>query len=248
MQYRTLTDTLDDKGIPTFADLPEGHVPSFYSPNSGALWTDTAENAWVRVVTTPHGIFRAKVERDDYPEAPEFEAGDPIHRIPDTPYPSLGELVYGTDDDAGVDISHAWNRLYLGRGRRHAVELVDRYLRIFHGGAATEISSTIDRGGDTYLVWTTATQRRARGWTTTDLEGGVLPESLDGSEWQAYIDGDVYVISVEQLRADDEPEWETVDGPIHGFYSDEHALTSAEEELVSTIEYLSRDMLPLGGE
>lgn len=59
----------------------------------------------VHVRTTDHGIFRAVVERDDYPDAPDYEMACPVLEVNRS---SLGMIRLGEDSyrhdgiDAGI--------------------------------------------------------------------------------------------------------------------------------------------------
>lgn len=216
-------------------------------------FTDTGDSDQVAYMRkTDHGVFRAVVERDDYAEAPEFECGCPVLRI-DRGYHwgGLGDVEYGQEsernDGLPLDITEVWGQMSdLADSRHDTIDLVDRYLRIFHGGGARIISSTIHRGGDDYLVYDTRAMREHWGQTGERLE----TSDPSAEEWQAYIDNEVYVIWVERADGFDEDgepiSWTEVgDGPVGGFYGDDYAAEAAIEELESVIEWTAADMLPL---
>ena len=200
---------------------------------------------------TDHGIFRAIVRRDDYPDAPEFEAGCPVYAYGDVSYGYEMEDSprYGADSDrhSGIDFPNAFAHFYERQRFYDALGTLDRWLRIFHGGSLRQISSTVWQGEPWYLTYDTRAMRAYWGQTGEMLETSA-PEA---DEWQAYIDGDVYSVDVEQATAfDDDGEpvaWESVDfGPIHGFYGEKWAREEAEGMLADAIGTVSQDMLPLG--
>lgn len=226
--------------------------------NKITLWGDFTDAGDRDVVVherdTPHGLFRAVVERDDYPDAPDYDMGYPVFRVARNYYggstlddrPEIGEDSWRRD---GIDIHEAWERMAeLAYDRRYTdtVDLVDRYLRIFHGGGARIISSTIHQGGDDYLVYDTRAMREHWGQTGERLE----TSAPSAEEWQAYIDNEVYVIWVERADGFDEDgepiSWTEVgDGPMSGYYGDDYAAEAAIGELESVIEWTAANMLPL---
>lgn len=209
-------------------------------------------NTMTHMRPTDHGVFRAVVGRDEYPDAPEFDFGCPVfcleYNTRTADAPEYGHESWKAD---GLDhsIPEVWERMEeLAYGRRDAdaIDLVDRYLRIFHGGGARLIRSTAYQGGPEYLVYDTRAMRASWGQTGETLE----TSDPEANEWQAYINSEVYVIWVEQADAFDEDgepiSWTEVgDGPVGGFYGDAHAAQAAIEELESTIKHLSAGMLPL---
>lgn len=93
---------------------------------------------------------------------------------------------------------------------REAAELIARRM----GFNVHEFASTTDRGGDTFLMLSPHDAEEA------------------ASEWQAWLDGDVYGIAV-QVREDAEyGEWEDVgDTAVWGFYGEQWAREAALEAL-----------------
>lgn len=197
---------------------------------------------------TPHGIFRAVVELDEYPDAPDFEYGCPVYRLDyrrgtvDGP-----ECGTGSDRASGVDIRRAMDHFHYATGRmRDSVDMLDRWLRIYHGGSCEIISSSTYQGGDDFLVYDTRAMREAWGQVSPMVD----KSDPEASEWQAYIDGDVYVVSAQRAISfdeDGEPDaWEDIDGPVGGYYGEEWARDAAIEMLTWAIDSTARGMLPLG--
>lgn len=200
---------------------------------------------------TPHGIFRAVLEHDEYGEAPDYDMGVPVFgyefygyeaRLDDKP-----RIGSDSDDHSGIDFPTAVSRFYEQVGYfSDAIELTDRWLRIFHGGSVREINSHVWQGEPYYLAYDTKAMREHWGCT------GELLATSDPSnaEWQAYIDGEVYVVKVEQaisFNEDGEPHgWDDIDGPVCGHYGEKWARDSAEEMLTWAIDSVSRGMLPMG--
>lgn len=220
----------------------------------------TGYDRMVHVRETPHGVFRAVVEHDDYPHAPDYDMGCPVIQVSDHytfRAPDM-ETVGGGDsaehDGLPMTLPEAIARAMRDdyghhvRGLSEALEIVNRWLKVFHGGSLTTIRSSTDRGGDDFVVYDTRAMRDYWGQTGEDLE----TSDPDAPEWQEYLDGDVYVVSVE--RADDfhddgEPaSWETVEGPVCGHYGDDWAAQAALEMLADEIDHTAADMLPIGGE
>lgn len=257
---RYLTDNLDAAGIPTWAETDETTRSTHYGA-AGHAWTHETDT-WsayggdmaVRVVTTPHGVFRATVRQDDYPEAPDFDCGCPVFRVSGNRfYTGLGladEPEYGGDswknDGLVANDLHAAVDYFSRAFGRDALEVTDRWLHIFHGGSLKTLSSRVDRSGDDFVTYDTRAMRAYWGQTGEMLE----TSDPEAEEWQAYIDGEVFTIAVEQagdFDEDGEPtSWETVEGPVGGYYGEAYALEAAEDELEGTIRYLASKMLPLG--
>lgn len=195
---------------------------------------------------TPHGVFRARVSLDEYPEPPEDYSGDPII---DT---EGGRLVYGgaRPSGEGVDptVARVLEAFELTRPGRYAwcgewdVETWERYVRAFHGGTVAWITD-YHTGGRAYVAVALPAFRRAHGWT--DL---LRPPATD--EWRAFVDGEVYVVTIEKACAfddDGEPiEWTELDGPVGGCYGERWAKEEAAEQLTWWIDHTAAGMLPLG--
>lgn len=201
---------------------------------------------------TPHGIFRAVVEHDDYPDAPDYDYGCPVIQVSDRDLETVSGSDSAEHDGLPMTLPEAIDRAmhddygHHVRGLSEALEIVDRWLRTFHGGSLTTFSSSTYRGGYDYVTYDTRAMREHWGQTDETLEAS----APDAPEWQAYIDGDVYVVSVERavdFDGDGEPiAWDVVDGPVGGYYGDDYAAESALEMLEDEIERTAADMLPIG--
>lgn len=212
-------------------------------------WTYADDYATQTLIReTPHGIFRAVVKVDEYPDAPEFECGDPVLRLSGGYHygRSLGDAEYGNDI---LDAARAWGHFEEHAYQRDTFETFDRWLRIFHDGSATKVQSSAYQGGDEFLVYTCRELLLANGHTDESiarLENADVPET---AEWQAYIDGDVYGIDVERavdFDDDGEPtDWESCDRDCGGFYGEQYATEQAEAELDDEIKARAASMLPI---
>lgn len=218
----------------------------------------------VHVRTTPHGVFRAVVEVDEYPDAPYFDAGHPVVRVERGGYGgAVFEMVDGLgrdsaaadglEDDLATILQRVYDGGHDGYGSDNAgchdvdetLEVVGRWLEVFHGGSLTTFSSSTYQGGYDYVTYDTRAMRESWGQTGEMLE----TSAPDGNAWQAYIDGDVYLVSVEQATAfydDGEPaDWSVLEGPVGGYYGDDDAAASALEMLEDEVERKAAEMLPL---
>lgn len=201
------------------------------------------------VLETPHGIFRALLEHDDYPDAPDYDMGCPVYsyeyrwgvRMDDKP--STGSW---SDDHSGIDFHAAVTHFYdRSQGFSEAIETLDRWLRVFHGGGVREISSSIWQGDPYYLVYETKAMREAWGQTGEMLDTSA-PENAD---WQAFIDSDVWTATAQQACSFDEDgepdDWTDIDGPVCGHFGEEWARDAAADMLKWAIEHAASEMLPI---
>ena len=195
---------------------------------------------------TPHGVFRAVVRRDMCPNEPDHDAGCPVFRLTGRPsgdFPVFGDH-WWRNDGLEIDMADAIDRAEQATGcPADAVELIDRWLRAFHGGGAVMVSSTMHQGGDDYIAYDTRAMRQSWG-----LTGDALDTShATGGDWQAYIDGDVYTILVERaigFNEDGDPaEWEWEDC-VGGYYGDDWTAEAALDMLNEVIEAKAGAMLP----
>lgn len=209
---------------------------------------------WTYTRPSDHGVFRAVIEMDEWPDAPDYEAGCPIFRISHRGIedkPEIGEHSW-KHDGLTHDIGEVWERMgdlsaVRGGWDTDTIDFLDRYLRIFHGGSANLVRSTVHQSGDDFLVYDTRAMRESWGQTGEMLE----TSDLDGDEWQAYIDGEVFVIHVEQATSfdsDGEPDaWEPIDHTYcGGFYGEKHAIEAVMETLEWVIGDRAANMLPMG--
>jgi hypothetical protein len=243
----------------TYADASAAREPGqkvVYVPADG--WEQVADDGYsteALQVTTDHGVYRARIDRDIEPMEPENESGCPVVRIDTNRGYSFHAEMTGYGSESAAHDGIAWRvadvldhfRQNTGSGTRETIETFERYLRIFHGGTVAE------RGPDnyadsTYLAYDTAAMRQwwaGEGGTPTDD-----PAEMD--EWTAYLEGETYGVSVERATSFDEdgdPDgWEEVDGTVWGHYGETWAKQAAEEELSSTIAHEASKRLPVGGE
>lgn len=215
------------------------------------MWDyDTDYRNAYHVEETPHGIFRARVTLDEYPDAPEHDFGCPVYGYEFRGYSADVDETprYGHESDihSGIDFHAALMHFYNHADRfSEALETTDRWLRVFHGGGLREISSTVWQGDPYYLTYDTRAMREFWGQTGEMLE----TSDPEATEWQSYIDGDVYGIDVERATSfddDGEPDgWESLDQSCWGFYGEEYAKEAALEALKYEIEHTAAGMLPL---
>lgn len=202
------------------------------------------------VEETPHGIFRAKVMLDEYPEQPEHDFGCPIIQLDTSRYYGTGVEItkYGSEsykhDGIGHGGEYVLERFIEAYGANDGVEVFDRYLRIFHGGSAVAWSSY----GYTdyiYVTYDTRAMREFWGCTGDNLEH-TGPEM---AEWRHWVEGEVYGIDVERAVSfddDGEPDmWDSLDHSCWGFYGEEYAKEEALSQLKWAIEHTAGEMLPI---
>lgn len=131
--------------------------------------------------------MRARIVVDEYPHAPEFEAGYPVIRLEYRGYTTRTDgHVYGQEVDGMEDaLDHFLTTTDDG------LETFARYLRIFHGGDAEVMSRPTSRESG-YVVYGTRSLLESWG---CGPDQAVVPEA---DEWEAYIAGDVYGIVIEK--------------------------------------------------
>lgn len=211
-------------------------------------WSGDSYNVATLEQTTPHGVYRAKIERDECPEAPENDGGCPIVQI-DTNRgysfkASMTGYGSGYEDGLGRTAAEILEYFHQRTGyTRDAFDMFERYLRIFHDGTMVETGG--DQRSDCYYVaYVTRTLWESWGNVSAPIE------TAEMTEWEAYLDGDVYGVGVEQATSFDEngePDvWtETGDGMCWGHYGEEWAKQDGEENLASEIKAVAATMLPL---
>lgn len=124
--------------------------------------------------------------------------------------------------------------------RRLPWATVERYARVFHGTTMAQVSSSIDRDAQVFIL-NTPTWREHVGWT--DEHAATQPEDIrltdkmiegDVKEWQGALDGDVFGIgwaTREERRLEDDEEIDLTDWWVEiqcgGFIGEDYAQESA---------------------
>jgi hypothetical protein len=213
------------------------------------VWTETDD--WRETATTretDHGVFRARVIVDEYPEPPDFEAGCPVYEVDSSPWHGPGitdRPSYGHESDkhSGVNFPAAL-AYFTDRFDRNGAPVMRRYLAAFHGGGLRLIESHTDQRAPQYVTYDTRAMREWWGQTGEALDTSA-PEA---DEWQAYIDGDVYGYAVDraiEFDSDGEPiDWLEIEA-CWGFYGETYAKQAAIESLTAEIDHAAAAMLPL---
>ena len=117
---------------------------------------------------------------------------------------------------------------------------VERYARIFHGTTMEQVTSTIDRDAQVFIL-NTPTWREHIGWTDEyaaqqDEDIRLTPAMLEGEvrEWQGALDGEVFGIgwaTLEERRLEDDEDidldaWD-IEIQCWGFIGEDYAQESA---------------------
>lgn len=175
---------------------------------------------------------------DDCPSAPYNDGGSPILSLETSRWggAEVREVEETTSYRLHPNIVSALERWW------DDTEKFERYVRAFHGTTHVEwFSSSVDRSSPQYVTLDTAHWRESLGVPADCPNGGV-----DATEWRAYIDGDVWVLVVEEettwARLDDygrpvtlseRTEWETLEalGGFYGEYTDQYAGEFLREQL-----------------
>lgn len=199
---------------------------------------------------TPHGVFRAIIQRDEHPEAPDFEMGCPIVRIEtNRGYTFRAEMTGYGDVSAAQDGLPDTAANILERFRqidgytRTAIDTFERYLKIFHDGSIYEYGP--NQSTDSYYVAYVTRAMFVESWGNT---GEVAPAEM--GEYVAWLEGDVYGVGVEKAIAFDEDgdpiAWAEVDDiMVWGHYGEDWAKRAAEDDLEGVIARAAKAMLPL---
>jgi hypothetical protein len=177
------------------------------------------------------GDLRVKIVLDECPSEPFNDGGCPVIRV-DSDYPSarFEHTGYGSYYDPGFDPESVLARLEDTFGWREAIEVFERYVRIFHEGSVATYHLGWSREYG-YVAFTTRTLARA--WGIADDRP--VPEA-ELNEWRAYVEGDVWGYVVERkvdlsmTDCDVIESWEEVDS-CWGFYGEEWAEQAAVEAL-----------------
>lgn len=206
------------------------------------------------------GDVRVSIARESYPGQPVFACGHPVlevyprgGRVRFTGYGALSEREDGIGHGgAAAILTGLVNRFGVYKG----VGVFDRYLRAFHGGSAVMTNGcSYVQDFSPYVAYSTRAMVESWG-NVLGSEGynaGIVP-TLD--EWQAYIDGDVFVVVTERkayrivhryaadgtpLSSGGEVEWLEEDS-VGGFYGERWA----REEAESMVDYLAGKVAPAG--
>ena len=207
---------------------------------------------YTEVVET-RGEYRAIIEIDQYPSEPEHDYGNPVLRVEPSGYggglvttTGYGPESYREDGISGGAID-ALQQFVSNHGWSDGIDIFGRWLRIWHGGDATRRSG--QRWGEpTYVAY--STRKMAYSWGQTDETLAAHPEYLvpELDEWQAYCEGEVYVVSVQRrllkrteyvtlddhhpVEADEQEVWFDVDDTVcGGYYGEKWAREAALEAL-----------------
>src|SRR5699024_2457220 len=113
---------------------------------------DCDRDRMIHVRQTQHGTFRAVVAHCIYPDAPDFERGSPVVCVDVRTFHGTGRVTmtgYGKGsaarDGLPMGMDEAYERVYETCGtHRRTVEVLDRWLRTYHGGSLVEFQSTIE--------------------------------------------------------------------------------------------------------
>lgn len=197
--------------------------------------------------------YRVRLELDEYPEKPYDDGATPILYREFKYYGARWEAF----NKQGEDLVDELNAL-CGRVRREdEEEVIERYLRIFHGAYSVVFDSSEE---NRYISFDTAAWREEMGLTDEHLDRNPdikRDELAEGSlkEVMAWAEGDVYgVIEERRLnrhtvtvytdpvsgdevrKSDTEGEyWETVES-VWGYYGRKWAEQAAEEAFKNAVE------------
>lgn len=200
-------------------------------------------------VVGQRGEYRAKITIDTSPHEPEYEMGYPVLRIDSDGYRVRVDPTGYGDGSAKADGLTSWTAdealahcIRQQGNPTDGVEMFSRWLRIWHGGSAVgyHLGYSPEYG---YCAYVTEAMVR-NGWGGT----GPVPEP-ELSEWEAYCEGDVYIVAVERrllkrtefVTTDDthfpveafeqESWWEEPDSAVGGYYGEDYAREAALEAL-----------------
>lgn len=144
------------------------------------------------------GNYRVSVVADYYPNEPENDHGCPVIWVEYTTWEGwrAADTGYGSESARGdglpSDMADLIERMTSKHGIDDGLDILDRWLRVFHGGSLL----VLDRPGyRDYGYVTYITERMAR--EVWGFEGAVLPEP-EGDEWMDYVNGDVFLLKTEK--------------------------------------------------
>lgn len=187
--------------------------------------------------------YRVTLQRDEYPEAPDWDFQAAVIRV---------EGSYGRNDvegqnSEGRDFEDALRHFVVTYGMSDGLTIFERFVTIFHDATdVRRIHGSYNRDYVEYVVF--ATRAMLEKWGCAEEYG---PEAAKGTadDWQSYLDGEVYVLTVERREqahtvrtfegetvADEEDEvWTDLD-TVGGYYGDEYAEQAAREMLTQYAE------------
>lgn len=188
-----------------------------------------------REVIETRGDYRAVIIRDEYPDAPDWDMQAAVIRF------DSARIESKTDATSGF--MGAAQRFASRYGMSDGILTLERYARIFHGTRDFRVFGySYSRDNVVYVAFDSAAMRAEWG-CSADADNTAKG---DAETWQAYIDGDVYGIAVEQRAATMTTRvypdgtqtetlgevWETVDGSdVWGYYGEEDARAEALADL-----------------
>lgn len=174
--------------------------------------------------------FRLTLTRDDVAESPADDDGT-------VPMVYLDNHYQQTYDGAD-DVKRAWEHYRDEANTRDPYALLERWLRIYVG--ATRVATGhigAYQGSPLVVTFDTPAWRELTGWTP-ELEGDPAAQSL--KLWRQWAEGDVYVVTIEQLRngitqwedGEETPahDWAPIDS-LAGLYGEDYAKEQAAEML-----------------
>lgn len=183
-------------------------------------------------VIETRGRFRVVVEPDTDPQRPDGDYFGTVLYVDGRRCEVVGSG-YGVDTaDIARGVSASWERF-------RDMALVERYLRMWCEAAGFDYFDTRDGA---YVNVVTPADLKLWGFDDVDAyrqaTGHDDPSHGNLTEWQAYVDGDVYGVIIEKLvswtteDADvpDRDTWEEVQA-VWGYYGNEYAEESAREAL-----------------
>lgn len=183
-------------------------------------------------VIETRGRFRAVIHDDTDPQPPEDDASGTVVRLDRWGAEVVGHAYSVPADDH--DILSAWQHY-------QDMTLVERYLRMWHGVVGFDYFDTRDAK---YVNLVTLADLKVWGWDSVDeyraATGHDDPSHGNLTEWQAYVDGDVYGFSIEKnvhWTTDDDDvsdmdTWEDMES-VWGFYGREYVQQAALEALAA---------------
>lgn len=215
------------------------------SENMWNVWADeqfkSVENGTALEHVSDDDRTKVEVMLDTMPEPPESDFGYPIIGIEYAGYRYNVEMVgYGEEswkndgitaagpDEVPTEIEEVLTEVLRETGCiREAIEAVDMWLGVVHGGSMVEVG----RGGNiTYVAYDTRAMRESWGLTGNALEAS----DPEGDEWEAFVEGEVYGIA--SYYRDDNREWIEAEA-CWGYYG---LTTYVRDEAMNYLDYARR--------